>query len=92
VVQASTQFTAALNHGELMARLRRLNAELGWDHDTEVPLPLARLGHASVRASLWSALYAGAHAVLGAETPTGRRTHLKKSAPAWQEQPFLDLL
>lgn len=79
VVQVSTPFTAGLNHGELMTRLRRLNVELGWDHDTVVALPLARLGEAPVRAALWSALYAGAHAVL-------------EPSPAWREALFLDLL
>lgn len=73
VVQASTLFTAALTHGELMARLRRLNIELGWDHGTVINLPLARLGDAPVRAALWSVLYAGGHATFEAEasTPTG---------------------
>jgi hypothetical protein len=91
VVQGSTPFTAALNHGELMTRLRRLNIELGWDHDTVVELPLARLGDTLVRAALWSALYAGAHAVLEAETPTSQARR-KKAASAWQEQSFRDLL
>lgn len=91
VVQASTPFTVALNHGELMARLRRLNVELGWDHGTVVELPLARLGDALVRAALWSALYAGAHAVLEADTTAGR-ARPRKAAPTWQERPFLDLL
>jgi hypothetical protein len=91
VVQASTPFTAALTHGALLVRLRRLNVELGWDHDTEVELPLARLGHAPVRAALWSALYAGAHAVLEGAMPTSRAP-LKQPASAWQEEPFLGLL
>jgi hypothetical protein len=89
VVQAATPFTAAWTHGELMARLRRLNVELEWDHDTVVELPLARLGEAPLRAALWSALYAGAHVVLATETRTG---HPWKVAPTWQEGPFLDLL
>jgi len=91
VVQASTPFSAALNHGELMARLRRLNVELGWDHDTEVPLPFARLGHTALRAALWSALYAGAHVVLEAEMPIRHNTRPRPS-PAWSELPFLGLL
>jgi len=81
-----------LNQGELMARLRRLNVELGWDHDTEVPLPFARLGHTPLRAALWSALYAGAHTVLAGETPIDPSARFKTSSPAWQELPFLDLL
>jgi len=79
LVKASTPFTAGLDHGELLTRLRRLNVQLGWDHDTQVDLPLARLGEAPLRAALWSALYAGAHAVLGANPPT---------APAWDPEPF----
>jgi hypothetical protein len=68
-VQASTPFANGLDHGEMLVRLRRLNVELGWDHDSRVDLPLSRLGEAPVRAALWSALYAGAHAVLG-DSPT----------------------
>jgi hypothetical protein len=90
-VQTSTSFTAALTHGELMARLRRLNVELGWDHDTVVELPLARLGDSPVRAALWSALYAGAHAMLEVATPAGR-ARARKAAEPWQERPFLNLL
>ena len=92
VVQTSTPFNAAWTHGELMTRLRRLNIELGWDHDTVVELPLARLGDVPLRAALWSALYAGAHAVLeAADTPAGR-ARSGKATPTWQERPFLDLL
>jgi hypothetical protein len=65
VVVGTTPFAAGLNQAELMARLRRLNVQLGWDHDTAVDLPLSRLQEAPIRAALWCALYAGAHAVLG---------------------------
>jgi hypothetical protein len=78
LVQPSTPFTSGLNHGEVLSRLGRLNVELGWDHDTRVDLPLLRLGEAPVRAALWSALYAGAHAVL-------------ESAPKWDDQLFSSL-
>ena len=91
VVQASTPFTSGLDHGEVMARLRRLNVELGWDHAAQVVLPLARLGEAPVRAALWSALYAGAHAAL--ESPSGGSllalTRWRKTAPPWDPSPFL---
>ena len=71
-VTASTPFTPDLSHGDLLARLRRLNVQLGWDHTTELQLPQARLGEAPLRGALWSALYAGAHAVLQPEsTPPG---------------------
>jgi len=66
LVEPATPFTAGLEHAGLMARLRRLNVQLGWDHDTRVELPLKQLREAPLRAALWSALYAGAHAVLGA--------------------------
>jgi len=66
LVKAATPFTAGLDHAGLMARLRRLNVQLGWDHDTRVELPLSQLEDGPMRAALWSALYAGAHAVLGA--------------------------
>ena len=94
VVQAHTPFASGLDQGQLLARLRRLNIELGWDHDTVVDLPLARLGEAPVRAALWSALYAGAHAVLTGEPepPTRRLIRPKQSAPAWDESPFRGLL
>jgi hypothetical protein len=93
VVRASTPFTTGLDQGEWMARLRRLNVQLGWDHTTQIELPLARLGDAPVRAALWSALYAGAHAVLetGSAPPSGLLARFRKSPPAWDEEPFLDL-
>ena len=90
-VQTSTPFTAGRDHGEVVARLRRLNVALGWDHDTQVSLPLAQLGEAPVRAALWSALYAGAHAAL--ETPSIESAKLpawrRKAAPPWDPGPFL---
>ena len=91
VVQASTPFTSGLDHGEVMARLRRLNVELGWDHATQVGLPVARLGEAPVRAALWSALYAGAHAELEPPPsgPLGILVRLRKPALPWDPGPFL---
>ena len=77
-VQASTPFTAGLDHGEVLGRLRRLNVQLGWDHDTRVTLPVGQIGEAPVRAALWSALYAGAHAVL-------------EDSPAWDGYLFSSL-
>ena len=90
-VQASTPFAAGLDHGEVMTRLRRLNVALGWDHDTQVGLPLARLGEAPVRAALWSALYAGAHAELEAPSvePAGLPAWRRQAAPPWDPGPFL---
>ncbi len=91
LVQASTPFTAALDHGKVMARLRRLNVQLGWDHTTQVDLPLGRLGEAPVRAALWSALYAGGHAVLVEPTPaSGWPALFRTAAPAFDSRSFLD--
>jgi len=91
VVQASTPFTSGLDHGEIMARLCRLNVQLGWDHATQVGLPLARLGEAPIRAALWSALYAGAHAEL--EPPSSGSlaspARWRKTVPPWDPSPFL---
>ena len=72
-----TLFTPGLSHGEVVARLRRLNGKLGWDHTTTIHLPLTGLGEPEVRAALWSALYGGSHAILA-------------SAPAvpWDPAPF----
>jgi hypothetical protein len=64
----ATLLSGALDHGELMLRLRRLNGRLGWDHGTEVRLPVAELATAELRAALWSALYGGSHAILVAGT------------------------
>ena len=93
VVGTSTPFTPGLTHGDLMARLARLNVRLGWDHDTRVDLPLARLGEPALRAALWSALYAGAHAVLVTETPaaTGLLARFRKGLPPWDAGPFVDV-
>ncbi len=77
VVQAETVYSPGLSHGEMLTRLRRLNVELGWDHDSRVELPWAQAGSPDIRAALWCALYAGAHAVLG-------------SASTWDARPFHD--
>ena len=94
LLEAATPFTTELNHGEVLARLRRLNVRLGWDHTTQVDLPLARLGEAPVRAALWSALYAGGHAVLAEPTPTPIRFLSKPrlAPPAWEPASFLGIL
>ena len=90
VVTGATPFSAGLTQGELMLRLRRMNGILGWDHDTRVDLPLARLGEPALRAALWSALYAGAHAVLAADAPpaAGLLARFKRPAPPWDPAPF----
>jgi hypothetical protein len=94
-VTEATIFSPDLTQGELMARLRRLNTALGWDHDTRVALPLARLGEPALRAALWSALYAGGHALLEASAPAAAPGFLarfrKAPSPAWHPEAFLDL-
>jgi hypothetical protein len=74
-------FTGALTHGELLLRLRRLNGHLGWDHESEIVVPLAALPTSGGRGALWSALYAGGHALL-TDAPRG----------SWDPGPFADLL
>lgn len=90
MVEPTTPFTSGLNHGELLTRLRRLNVQLGWDHTTRVDLPLAQLGEPALRAALWSALYAGAHAVLADEaaTTSGFLARFKKAPSVWDAEPF----
>jgi hypothetical protein len=63
-VLEKTLLAPGLSHGELLARLRRLNGQLGWDHTTTVSLPMDQLSTPEARGALWSALYAGSHAVL----------------------------
>ncbi|MBI4914101.1 MAG: hypothetical protein HY823_15335 [Acidobacteria bacterium] len=75
----ATPFLATLDHGEVLARLRRLNTRLGWDHETVQRLPPSCLGSPEARGALWSLLYAGGHAVL------------EEGAP-WDPGPFEDLL
>jgi hypothetical protein len=93
-VQASTPFTSGLDHDEVMTRLRRLNADLGWDHTSVVELPLARLAEPALRAALWSALYAGGHAILGEDpsAPARLLARFHRPLPPWDEAPFLLLL
>lgn len=76
----STPVTGALDHGALLDRLRRLNGRLGWDHDTTVTLPMDQLATPELRGALWSALFAGSHAVLAAQ------------ARDWDPEPFKGLL
>lgn len=89
-VQAASPFSGGLAQGEWMVRLRRLNVQLGWDHTTRVELPLTRLGEAPLRTALWSALYAGAHAVLEVPVrPSGVFSRFHKTPPAWDPAVFL---
>ncbi len=90
IVTEATPFSAGLTHGDLMLRLRRLNTNLGWDHDTHVELPLARLGEPALRAALWNLLYAGGHAVLMAEVPnsTGLLARFQRPKAGWDPEPF----
>lgn len=87
-VTEATPFTATLTHGELLTRLTRLNAQLGWDHTTVARLPRAAWDTPALRGALWSALYAGAHAVLvdPEAAPTGMKAWFRK-AP----EPVVDL-
>lgn len=64
LVTTDTPFTTGLTQGDFLQRLARLNQRLGWDHDTVARLPRAAWGTPALRGALWSALYAGAHAVL----------------------------
>lgn len=64
-------FHRGLSQGDVLGRLARLNARLGWDHETAVGVPEAAASTPEGRAALWSALYAGAHTTL-AETGAGR--------------------
>ena len=77
----STPFAGGLDHGEMLARLARLNRSLGWDHATQVILPLDAFGTREGRGALWSALFGGSHAVL-AEGPVRD----------WNPEPFRELL
>lgn len=63
-LNADTLFLTGITQGELLRRLQRLNRQLGWDHETRLTLPIASIATPEVRAALWSALFAGAHAEL----------------------------
>ena len=78
-IRETTPFLVGLTQTEHLARLSVLNRRLGWDHETRVCLPLARLAEPPVRNALWSALYAGAHVVL--EQPS--------TGTSWEEPLFL---
>ncbi len=78
-IHEATPFLGSQTQTEHLARLKALNRRLGWDHETRVTLPLERLAEPPVRNALWSALYAGAHAVLG-QPSTGA---------SWEEPLFL---
>ena len=80
----ATPFQEGLTQGQWLTRLRRWNDRQGWDHDTHITLPLARLGDPSLRAALWCVLYAGGHGILA---PPSRHAGL----PAWDPSPFQGL-
>jgi hypothetical protein len=94
MVDAATRYHAGLTQGGVMAQLARLNHRLGWDHETTVHLPPDRLGDPAVRAALWSALFAGSHAILGPAGPS-RRVGWRRllgareaPPPEWDPAPF----
>ncbi|MFN8011016.1 MAG: hypothetical protein U0P81_06390 [Holophagaceae bacterium] len=62
-------FHRGLTQEAVIGRLARLNARLGWDHETAVAVPGAAASTPEGRAALWSALYAGAHAILAEPVP-----------------------
>ncbi len=63
-VDGTTKFTGMLDHAAMVQRLQRMNRILGWDHETEVGIPLSLIGSVEARAALWCSLYAGSHAIL----------------------------
>jgi hypothetical protein len=67
----ATLFRPGLSHGQWLNQLRRWNERHGWDHDTEITLPLERLCEPALSAALWCSLYAGAHAILASPMPRG---------------------
>lgn len=94
LVTEDTPFTATLTQGEFLRRLARLNPHLGWDHDTVVRLPHAAWGSPALRGALWSALYAGAHAIVTTEAEPARpftRWFAPKPAPLEALELFADL-
>ena len=88
IVGADTPFLPGWTQGQLLAGLRRLNGTLGWDHRTQLRIPLANLAGAEARATLWSLLYAGGHAVL--EDPGGipPKPVRDEPIPAWDPAPL----
>lgn len=88
-VDPGRAFHRGLSQGEVLRRLARLNARLGWDHETELTLPPGAGAQAEGRAALWSALYAGAHAILDAEPARARgRLEGGSSSVAFDPVPF----
>jgi hypothetical protein len=94
LVQGDTPWAGSLTHGQWLLRLQRLNLRLGWDHTTRVQLPLAALATPALRAALWSALYAGAHAELSPapEPRTGFKALFRSAPSPWDPAPFEGLL
>lgn len=89
-LDGSTLFSGTLDHAAMMKRLGRMNRLLGWDHETEVHLPLAQLGTRGVRGALWCALYAGGHVILEAESPPPKGIFKSRTAQraAFDPAPF----
>jgi len=81
VITDDLPFCPGLSQGGMVRRLTRLNATLGWDHDTVLSLPPALSTTPAGRAALWSALYAGAHARL-MDGEAQARGWFRRPAPA----------
>lgn len=91
-VDGTTQFTQMFDHAEMAQRLQRGNRILGWDHETQVHLPVALIGASEVRAALWCALYAGSHAILELErqAPKGLFGRRAPQGAVFDPAPFSD--
>ncbi len=82
-------FHRGLSQGEVLRRLARLNAALGWDHETSVAVPLEAAASLEGRAALWSALYAGAHATLEGPAEGAKGWFRRRPPrPAFDPAPF----
>ncbi len=89
-VTEDTLFWGDLTHADVMLRLQRMNRVLGWDHDSEIHLPLTNLATPEVRAALWCALYGGGHAMIEVEQAEskGFLSRLRPMPPAWNPTSF----
>lgn len=91
-LDGSTLFSGSLDHAAMLQRLQRMNRILGWDHETKVWFPIARIGTPEIRAALWCALYAGSHAILEDEPPAPKSIFKRRTLQqaAFDPVPFYE--
>lgn len=63
-INKATLLTLTHSHAQMLSKMQRTNSILGWDHKSEIHLPIEHLTTPVGRAMLWNGIYGGSHIIL----------------------------